>query len=836
MKAVCRRFLPAARHASSRLTSGGSPGRHGETSPMRRRLLRSVIIVSVCAAALLLAAVLAGGLALRGSLARLDGTRGVRGLAANVTIERDALGAPRVLAESPADAARALGWLHAQERCFQMDLLRRAAAGELSALLGPALLGTDRDVRRHRFGERLEASLLAMDEPSRSLLEAYAAGVNAGLDDLRVRPPEYLLLRQQPRPWRPLDSLLVVAAMYLDLGLYTAEVDLARGLAREVLPRPLAEFVVPMAGHWDAPLTDEGPALSVLPTAEVAASLGDHGVAGPGATRADRVPAHDRAGSNSWAVAGRLTRHGGALLANDMHLGHALPNIWYRAELRQGHGAAAPWAVGVTLPGVPGVIAGSNGRVAWGFTNAYGDWLDLVALETDPADSTRYRVPAGWDTLRTRLEVIEVAGRAPDTLVVRESRWGPVWARDASGRPLVLRWTAHDAGAVNLELLRMATVRSVDEALALAPGLGMPGQNLVCADADGRIAWTIAGRLPRRYGWDGRTPASWADGTRGWDGWLDPAQHPRLADPPEGRLWTANNRVAGGTQLDVLGDGGYALGARALQIRDGLRALKQPVESDLLALQLDDRALYQDYWRGVALASLERAAPAADPAVAARRERFARLAREGWDGRASVGSVGYRVVRAFSGALVDLACAPLLEPVRRAHPAFDGRDLPLRPSVARELVERRPAHLVPAPHRDWDALAAAAVDTAMARLEATGEPESAWTWGARNTAAIEHPFAAVLPWLRSRLAAPPDQLPGDSNLPRVQHPTSGASERLVVSPGREQDGLFHMPGGQSGHPLSPFFLAGHDDWVHGRPAPLLPQAARHRLVLTPAGR
>lgn len=805
---------------------------------MRRRLARVGIITVVGVAAVLLIAGTGAAFLLRGSLARLDGSREAQGLGAAVTIERDALGVPRVLAESPADAATALGWLHAQERFFQMDLLRRAAAGELAALLGPALLPADRDVRRHRFRERLETSLLAMDQPSRALLDAYAAGVNAGLDDLRARPPEYLLLRQRPRPWRPLDSLLVVAAMYLDLGLYTADVDLARGFVRETLPPALAAFVAPAAGHWDAPLLEGGPLPPGVPGLDSGAGSSEpaSAVSAPGAAPVDAIPAHDRAGSNSWAVAGRLTRHGGALLANDMHLGLSLPNIWYRAELRQGAGAAAAWAVGVTLPGVPGVIAGSNGRVAWGFTNAYCDWLDLVALEIDPADSNRYRVPGGWDTLRTRVEVIAVAGRAPDTLRVRESRWGPLWARDGQGRPLALRWAAHDSGAVNLELLRMAAARSVDEALALAPRLGMPGQNLVCADAAGSIAWTIAGRVPRRFGWDGRTPASWADGACGWNGWLEAAAQPRLLDPQEGRLWTANNRVAAGADLEALGDGGYALGARALQIRDGLRALEHPSESDMLALQLDDRALYQDYWRGVALAALQRAPRPADPQVAARRERFARLARERWDGRASVGSVGYRVVRAFSVAVIDLACAPLVEPVRRARPAFAAGDLPLRPSVARELVERRPAHLLPAPHRDWDELVASAVDTAMARLEAKGKPEEKWTWGARNTAAIAHPFAAVLPWLRGRLAAPADQLPGDSNLPRVQHPASGASERLVVSPGREEDALFHMPGGQSGHPLSPFFLAGHDDWARGRPAPLLPQAARHRLVLAPAGR
>ncbi|MBM4131184.1 penicillin acylase family protein, partial [bacterium] len=544
---------------------------------MRRKLARVAVGGLVGVSALLLVFVLAGTLLLRGSLARLDGTGAVPGLGAAVTIERDALGVPRVSAESPADAARALGWLHAQERFFQMDLQRRAAAGELSALLGPALLPADRNVRRHRFSERLEASLLALDEPSRALLDAYVAGVNAGLGDLRARPPEYLLLRQRPRPWRPLDSLLVVAAMYLDLGLYTADVDLARGFVHESLAPALAAFVTPAAGHWDAPLLAGGPALPPVPG--IAACESEARPAVPGAAAAEAVPTHDRKGSNSWAVAGRLTRHGGALLANDMHLSLALPNIWYRAEVRQGAGAAATWAVGVTLPGVPGVVAGSNGRVAWGFTNAYCDWLDLVALEVDPADLNRHRVPGGWDTLRTRVEVITVAGRAPDTLRVRESCWGPLWARDGRGRPLALRWAAHDSGSVNLELLRMAAARSVDEALALAPRLGIPGQNLVCADGDGRIAWTIAGRVPRRFGWDGRTPASWADGACGWDGWLGAAAQPRLLDPDEGRLWTANNRVAGGPDLDALGDGGYALGARALQIRDGLRELERPAEA-----------------------------------------------------------------------------------------------------------------------------------------------------------------------------------------------------------------------------------------------------------------
>jgi penicillin amidase len=802
---------------------------------VRRRILKIGLIIVAGLAALILIAALTGTAVFRGSLARLDGRGAVPGLEAAVAIERDALGVPRITAGSREDAARALGWVHAQERFFQMDLLRRSAAGELAALLGPALVPTDRDIRRHRFRTRLEAGLLALDEPSRALLDAYAAGVNAGLDDLRARPFEYLVLRQRPRPWRPLDSLLVVAAMHLDLGLSTLDSDRAAGRVRDTLPPALADFLLPQAGHWDAPLQEGPPPAPTIPA--LADGIGNPLALSPPGT-SEPVPPHDRAGSNNWAVAGRLTAHGGALLANDMHLGLGLPNLWYRAAVRVGTGTAdTVETVGVTLPGTPAVVVGSNGRVAWGFTNAYADWLDLVVLETDPADSTRYRTPDGWDTLRVFDEVIAVAGAAPETLQVRESRWGPVWDTDTAGRPLALRWAAHDPGAVNVELARMADARTVDDVLALAPRLGIPGQNLVCADRDGRIAWTIASRLPRRVGWNGRWPASWADGTCRWDGWVPADEHPRVVDPAEGRLWTANNRVAAGEDLQRLGDGGYGLGARAGQIRDGLRALERPDEADMLALQLDDRALMLDTWRALTLAALAATPAPGDSAVVARRLRFVHFARDDWDGHASVGSVGYRLVRGVTGTVIDLIYASLTDPCRRAAPGFDHRDLPLRHAVAWEMLTQRPAHLVPAPHRDWDALVAAAVDTVMARQLASGQPDTAWTWGARNTAAIAHPFAAAAPtWARRWLSAPAVPLPGDSHLPRVQHPSSGASERLVVSPGREEAALFHMPGGQSGHPLSPYFLAGHDDWMAGRATPLLPGPSDHRLNLLPARR
>ena len=296
--------------------------------------------------------------------------------------------------------------------------------------------------------------------------------------------------------------------------------------------------------------------------------------------------------------------------------------------------------IGVTLPGTPALITGSNGQVAWGFTNSYGDWADLVVLETD--STGRYRTPDGWERLERIEEVIEVAGRGSEILVVEQSRWGPVWSTDTGGRPLALRWTAHDTEAVNLTLLDLEMESTVEGAVAIAGTLGMPQQNLVCADSKGSIAWTIAGRIPRREGWDGRLPVSWADGRHGWRGYLEADEQPDIIEPVEGRLWTANNRVAANDDLALIGQGGYALGARARQIRDGLRALDRPVETDMLALQLDDRAVFLEEWRELALKTL-----ASNRDGNASRIEFERLVSQDWDGHASIGSAGLRLVRGF---------------------------------------------------------------------------------------------------------------------------------------------------------------------------------------------
>ena len=485
--------------------------------------------------------------------------------------------------------------------------------------------------------------------------------------------------------------------------------------------------------------------------------------------------------------------------------------------------------MGVTLPGTPSLIAGSNGEVAWSLTNSYGDWLDLVIVETDPADQERYRTPDGWRAFTESEEIIAVAGGRPDTLTVRETIWGPLWTTDSRGRPLALRWNAHDTEAVNLAQMDLETVRNVDEAVALAGRMGIPPLNLVCGDRDGRIAWAIAGRIPRRVGWDGRLPVSWADGSCRWDGYLDPSAQPVIVDPAEGRLWTANSRVVAGRDLEIIGDGGYGLGPRARQIRDDLRALDRPTEADMLAVQLDDRALFLGEWRELLLPVLERHADALTPAQA----EFRGVVRDQWEGRAAVGSVSYRLVRGFVSMCIDEVYGTLTGPCRDRDPDFAASALPYRHAVTWDLLTLQPPHLLPPGHRDWDHLMLDAVERTMAVVASLDQPLASFTWGSLNIVRVAHPFTLMDPRLGRWLAAPEQALPGDSFMPRVQHRTSGASERFVVSPGREELGLFNMPGGQSGHLLSPYFLAGHEAWAEGRATPLLPGAARHRLDLVP---
>lgn len=804
------------------------------TSPAgkRLRILGSVLSVLVLLAGLAVAWFYAQ---MRASLPQLDGSAALAGLGAPVTVTRDALGVPAIKAATRGDVARALGYLHAQDRFFQMDLLRRRGAGELAELFGKVALPLDKSTRRHGFRALAQKVYASLRPAEQNLLNSYTAGVNAGLAALPKKPFEYLVLRQEPTPWRPEDSLLIIYAMTLDLQDSAGNYELSLATVRDQLGTAGVAFFAPVVGPDDAALDASVAPLAPIPSPSVidlrtpaktaqAATLRAPSLFASALREPDLLP-----GSNSFALSGAHTASGAALLANDPHLDLNVPNIWYRASLEWSEPAASH-LIGVTLPGLPFIVIGSNRHIAWGLTDAYADTGDLISLDVNVIDHSRYRVPGRADLaqIETRRDVIRVKGGDPVTIETPWTVWGPVVGADGEGRPLVYHWVAHDPAATNFDSIQLESAQTVAEAVAIAHRSGIPAHNFIVADSAGTIAWTIIGHLPKRVGFDGRLPTSWSFGDRRWDGFLSPDEIPAVVAPASGRVWTANNRAVGGAGLALLGDGGYATPPRAAQIRDDLAPLEKAGPKDLLAVQLDDRAFFLTRWQQLLLTVLTPEAIAQKPA----RAELRRLA-EHWGAVASVDSVGYRLVRAFRTHATDLTLTPIFASCVDVMPTFDPARFHTEEAVWTMLREK-PAHLLDPKFASWDALLLAAADATIAGVDHQGLSLAQATWGRRNTARIMHPFGRMLPaWLGGWLNMPADQLPGDVNMPRVQTPSFGPAMRYAVSPGREEEGLFQMSGGQSGHPLSPYYRAGHSNWVQGKPGPLLPGPAVHTLVLNP---
>ncbi|HYB33689.1 MAG TPA: penicillin acylase family protein, partial [Steroidobacteraceae bacterium] len=653
---------------------------------------------------------------LRASLPQLDGHSRQRQLHAAVRVMRDARGVPTIEADDRADLAFATGFVHAQDRYFQMDLARRLAAGELAELFGTVALDEDRKTRLFRFRSVARAVVGAATPAQRAILEAYAGGVNAGLKSLTGRPWEYWVLGQAPAPWRVEDTVLVVHAMWWDLQ--------ANGLRRELLRREIdarlggpecaggwkcaLSFLYPAETSWDAPDAAAGVAAggAAVPAADVL-NVRDGTPSTAPAAGATRAPA---AGSNSWALAGRLSASGAALVANDMHLGQRVPPVWYHVRLRiAAHGALPALDLnGVTLPGAPLLVAGSNGQVAWGFTNSYGDWLHVETLPCRAAGE-RLVMPPGAIPLAVTREQIRVRGAPAVELQVKSGPAGVLLRVDRAQRCWFGSWLAQLPAATNLNLMELERVTSVAEALALAPAVGIPHQNFVAGDIKGHIGWTIFGRIPQDTG-----PAR----ARGASRWTTGAEHPQIFDPPLGRLWTANARVAGDArQLELIGGelaalgSEYDLGARAGQIRDDLIALPgNATPADMLHIQLDDRAVFLDRWRTLLLGLLDADSVRGRP----QRALFRRLV-EDWNARASVDSVGYRLVRAYHDRTQRAVWEMLLTAL--AIPADDDNWPPAQfEGPLWQLITTQPLHLLARNYPDWPQFLRTQVDATIAEL------------------------------------------------------------------------------------------------------------------------
>jgi penicillin amidase len=805
-------------------------------------------VLAVCAA-LILVPLAVAHVVLRASLPTIDGEVHHLGVVSPVTVDRDELGVPTIEAANRVDLAYGTGFVHGQDRFFEMDLSRRLAAGELSEVFGAVAVEQDKKARLFRFRQVARQALQQGTPEQRAVLEAYARGVNAGLASLRSRPWEYWLFRSVPAQWLPEDTVLVTHAMWWDLQYSGLQREILRQQINAHMRGPECEagwkcslrFLYPVGTEWDAPnaavgLVNAGPVGGVAGApngaggGEAAGAGGAGGAIPPpdilnvrGASATSGVPAAfvprgaswDRGiGSNNWAVAGRLTTTGAALIANDMHLRARVPAVWYRARMRI-KGTDSQPAVdlnGVTLPGAPLLVAGSNGHIAWGFTNSYGNWSHVEKAACASATAVQQ-------------EEIRVHGQPSVQFPVRSGPAGVLYQAEPDKQACwFVSWLAQQPAATNINLIALERTTSVAQALAVAPTLGIPHQNFVVGDREGHIAWTIAGRVPADSG---------ATRAVGNSTWTTVETHPRILDPEVGRIWTANARATddSGQQTVIAGidasvGADYDLGARAHQIRDDLLAIQGPAApADMLRIQLDDRAGFLQRWRTMLIELLDADAITNHP----ERAQFRTLVSD-WNARASVDSVGYRLVRDFHEQTLKSVWEMVLGAVGIA-PAQEVTAPSQFEAALWRLVSERPMHMLASNYGDWREFLLAQADTTIADLRKTCPQLARCTWGSRNPVHIRHPLSRSLPFLSALLDMPQVELPGDHDMPRVQDGPIGASERFAVSPGHEDQGYIHIPGGQSGHPLSPYYRAGFMDWAHGTPAPFLPGISQHRLTL-----
>ena len=617
---------------------------------------RALRYSALCAVAVLLLVASSFFVFQKLSLPSREGVRFVPGLAASVDVIFDDRAIPRINAGSRDDAFAALGYFTAGDRLFQMDLLRRRASGRLAEIFGEAMIELDKEQRTLGLERVAREILVRLKAEQRSTLNAYVAGVNRAMQDSQAWPLEFYLLRYQPEAWRPEDSILALLGME-QLISNTMYQERTASVMRRALDDQVFSFLTPDTDCFNERLAPSNPARCAKDAAPIDAlkALVQHGRRG----RPSGAESH-AAGSNAWVVSGKRTRDGRAILANDMHLELSVPNVWYRAELNYGSIRLA----GLTMPGLPMLLTGSNGKVAWGFTNSKADVVDLVTLTQDPSIPDAYRVAGGYRRFATRVENIAVRGREDVNFDVKGTIWGPVSAQKLLGQDVAMHWTLLDPAATNLDVLDMDRVNSVAEAVELFHRAGVAPLNVLLADERGDIAWTLTGRLPKRNGVSGLYSVNWAnDGDLGWRGYLAPEDMPSIVNPPSGLLINTNNKMLGDKELPlVIGHEfqGGVRASRALQLLSGSRLL---YERDLGDAQLDSSGDYYRYYRDLALRVLDDDPDQESSAI----RRYI----EAWNGRADTDTLGLPLIQEFIFALKDSVLAPIVARCREIDPEFE---------------------------------------------------------------------------------------------------------------------------------------------------------------------
>ena len=780
-----------------------------------RRIVLGLIV-------LLLLLVIGGWALLRLSLPGLGKSVSLPSLTGNVTIDEDNQGVPTIQARSLRDLLVAQGWVTARDRLFQMDLMRRRSAGRLSELFGKAALNTDRLHRVWGFEREADRVVEKMPIEMRRRLEAYADGVNAFMAQGPL-PFEIRLLAYRPAPWHARDTILVAFGMFEDLNGPGDSPELVMAALKKAFPQPVVDYLTADYGFLDASIQPDPKSLTYpsIPSAQFFDT--SRHADGNSRGRLSRPP-RDRVvwGSNAWAVSGKLTSSGKPLLAGDPHLSLRVPDIWYRVKLQ----ASGLSVLGCSLPGVPGVVIGTTGRLAWSFTNTSADTVDMVDL---PVQSGGYVSDGVVHPFGIRHERIEVRGGSSVSFDVKETQWGPV-LEEAEGRARALEWTALDPDALmNIDLLELDRATDIQQALKALSNWAGPVQNAMLASSDGHIAWAMVGKIPDRIGFDGRTPAP-RDRNHFWRGYVPFSQMPKEIDPPNGFIVNANQRsVAAGP--DALRFGyDYPSPARAYRIRELLQGRTRLLPTDMLAVQADVRSPTHLWYRDQLLAALAKRSPGSPD------ERWYQAMTDliqKWDGEISVRSRAYPFLKAFRLQVLE----NIIEPFVTRLPddiRDDAEDSLSRDALVKNLLENRPRNLLASRFSDYDDLLRRAALTAARNTAPGPEFLGAKTWGEINKGDIRHPFSLFLPRvLGAWLDMPHVPFPGDGLVPCALHPKHGPSMRMVVDLSDGARSLFNEPGGQSGHPLSPHYKDLFWAWLHAKASPFEPGTRVATETLSP---
>jgi penicillin G amidase len=821
-----------------------------EPQPKPRRISRIIakLLIYFLAAVILL---LVGAGAwlywrVKNALPERDGAVSVAGLHAPVEVLRDEHGVPHLRAQSLEDLFFAQGFITAEDRLFQMDLNRRLARGELSEILGESLLGVDIENRTLGFPAVTERAAEELDSASKKLLDAYAGGVNAFIASHRGRLPiELLLLRYEPRPWRAADSFGVALNMSKSLN-NTWRDDLMREKIRARVSPELYADLFPDHSELDQPVAEQPPSKfpSGLPAkTRLLPSRPERDQDYPLAETADREPAqlgpagpilasllaappNEAAGlgSNNWVVSGAHTKSGKPLLANDPHLGHSLPSVWYIIHLE----APGLDVTGVSLPGLPLVIIGHNQRIAWGMTNTGPDVQDLYAESFNIQGKNKYLHNNDWMEARVRQETIPVRRARDYTFQVKATRHGPVISH-AGDRDLALQWAALEPGALRFPFLKLNRAGNWQEFTAALRDFTGPMQNFVYADVDGNIGYYAAGWVPIRKKGDGSLPVPGSTDDYDWTGTIPFEDLPHAYNPVSGIIATANGRIVPDGYPYFITHR-WAEPFRTARIFQLLKERNRFDVEDMLRIQTDILSL-EDRWLAGELVNAAKAHPPSTPDA-----QYAVSLLQHYDGEAHADSAATLVCEQTRKALLKRIVAPKL--------GDDVSDYEWSMSTIflMNVLKNHWTRWLPPGDQDFDETLMKSLEESVKQIPSLvgSHDHAAWQWGSTIPLTFRNRLTLAFPFLGKYLNVGPVPQAGTQTTVKQTTPTVGPSMRMVVDFSNLDDSVQNITLGESGQVLSDFYSDQFDAWYHGRSFPMLFSAgavekgARHKLILEPA--